>query len=71
MKPRRAPIAKTATAFAIVAIVNSHLISRYCCIAALRRNQEGGCIMRTFEGAVFTATAIGAQMLVIAAFFAA
>jgi hypothetical protein len=37
----------------------------------LRNDKKGDCIMQTFEGLVFTATAIGAQMLVIAAFFAA
>jgi hypothetical protein len=35
------------------------------------RQSTGGCIMQTFEAAVFTATAIGAQMLVVAAFLAA
>jgi hypothetical protein len=34
------------------------------------KQQKGDCIMQTFEGAVFTATAIGAHMLVIAAIFA-
>jgi hypothetical protein len=28
------------------------------------------CIMQTFEGVVFTATAVGAQLLLIAAIFA-
>jgi hypothetical protein len=32
--------------------------------------KKGTCIMQTFEGAVFTVTAIGAQMLLIAAIFA-
>jgi hypothetical protein len=31
---------------------------------------KGTCIMRVFEGAVFTATAIAAEMLLVAAIFA-
>jgi hypothetical protein len=36
----------------------------------MRQKTKGDYIMQIFEGAVFTATAIGAQMLVIAAIFA-
>jgi hypothetical protein len=36
----------------------------------MRSYKKGDYIMQTFEGLVFTATAIGAHMLVIAAIFA-
>jgi hypothetical protein len=36
----------------------------------MRDEEKGDQIMQTFEGLVFTATAIGAHMLVIAAIFA-